>query len=327
MGVANSLVNAFNVLEGSIRPEIAGRDLKFLTIGTMDFHVTKNCLKKYGINTIKDDDLKNHYSAIGEERNRSSKRLCAKLFQHYGYKIYEELDINKRADVLFNLNYPIPSELENKYDFMLNVSAHYAMNAIQAFFNTASMVKIGGKIMVVSVLGDMTNRFYLNPSPNFLIDFYRANGFVLEKAIMQNKRGHAIPYVPTKYKVTWIGAIIPFRFFLFYHFRKFIVTALLRITLGKQNIVNLVLSKKKRKKSDASQINQEVIQQRKSSIKNRLQVLLGERGFNQFRKFVGFFQRIESCVTQSIDPDWNVWCVFKKVENIKEPRFEIIERK
>ncbi|MFC1593801.1 hypothetical protein ACFL38_00565 [Candidatus Omnitrophota bacterium] len=324
MGIANIFVHASSALEKHIRTDVVEQPTRFLTIGTMDFHVTKGCLKKYGITAISDQDLKHHYSLIGEDRNKSSKRLCAQLFKHYGYETYEELDINKRADVLCDLNIPVDKELENKYDCILNVSAHYAMNIIQAFFNTARMTKIGGKIMVNTALGDMTNRFYLNPSPNFLIDFYTANGFVLEKVIMQNRRGYTMPYEPAKFKVNWIGAIIPFHFFLSYYFRKFLLAFNLRITLGRHRVIRRALASKKDEQDRHVQSSKETIKKRRSTLKKQLQAFFGEKGFHRFQRIKDAFARCESHITQWIDPDWNVWCIFRKVEDVKEPRFTII---
>ncbi|MFC1704341.1 hypothetical protein ACFL1E_06145 [Candidatus Omnitrophota bacterium] len=324
MGISSSTMNAFSALEGYIRINNRRHASRFLTIGTMDFHVTKGCLKKHSIGTISEQDLKDHYAVIGDERNKSSKQLCAQLFRHYGYQVYEELDINRRADVLYDLNYPIDKKLENKYDCIFNVSAHYAMNAPQAFFNTARMTKVGGKMLVNTALGDMTNRFYLNPSPNFLIDFYTANGFVLEKAIMQNRRGYTLPYEPAKFKVTWIGAIIPFHFFLSYYFRKFLLALNLRLTLGRHRAIRSALSQKQGEQNKSTQNSEETIKEKLATLKRRLQTFFGEKGFRRIQRLKDSIGQCESRILQWIDPDWNVWCVLRKVEEVEEPRFTII---
>ncbi len=321
MGIANMFVRASSTLEDAIRPSTPGRDLRFLTIGTMDFWATWGCLKRHGIRTISAQEIRQHEEgASSKEFFPSSKRLCAQFFRHFGYDSYGELDINDRADVVWDLNRPIPLEMEGRYDFVLNVSGQYAMNAIQSYWNTMKMVKVGGKLMVHSHLGDMTNRFYLSPSPDFLIDFHTANGFVLEKAILQNRTGYSIPYERTNTKVTFVSTIIPFRFFLAYYPQLFLRDLSLR------RYVAQMRRKEKRESTPGLNNGKSELHEieRRQQLKTRLTRWLGDSGFARLRRMAQTVQRWKQQWSMIISPDWVVWCVFQKVEEVSQPRFEII---
>ena len=71
------------------------------------------------------------------------------------------------------------------------------------------MTKVGGKKVVVTTIGDHTNRFDLNPSPNFLVDFHLNNGFYLERAFIINPKGKKLPYKRYATKSTPAFALLP----------------------------------------------------------------------------------------------------------------------
>jgi len=71
------------------------------------------------------------------------------------------------------------------------------------------MTKTGGIKIVVTTVGDHTNRFDLNPSPNFLIDFHTGNGFQLERAFLINPKGTILPYRRFATKGTPIFVLLP----------------------------------------------------------------------------------------------------------------------
>ncbi len=318
MGIANMFISASATLEEEIRPSAAGENLRFLTVGTMDFWATWRCLRRHKIITITKQDLLAHEQVAPEEFNTSSKKMCARLFKHFGYNRYEEMDINARADVVWNLNDPITPNLMENYDFVLNVSGQYAMNAIQSYWNTLQMVKMGGKLMVQTHLGDMTNRFYLNPSPDFLIEFYTANGFILEKAILQNRLGFSMPYESVKTKVTFLSTLIPLRYFLVYYLQQILRDIPLRMEITRK--------RRLQKKEDASEINSSVGEHpRREDLKIQLKNRLGEQGFQKLKKWVCTYERFRSRLNMPISPDWVVWCVFRKVERVENPRFQLLK--
>jgi hypothetical protein len=150
-----------------------------LAVGTFDFHLSADFLSQHGCETITLEDIRRHknYTRGSSEWQRSCKDLSAKLLLHFGYTSYLELDINERADIVWDLNTPVPLEFREKYDLALDITVPYVANITRGYLNVMSMVKLGGEYVATLVLGDQTNRFQLTPSPNFLIDFFTANGF------------------------------------------------------------------------------------------------------------------------------------------------------
>ncbi len=318
MGVANMFIAASAALEEELRPGVPGQNLRFLTTGTLDFWATWGCLKRHGIDTITKQDLSAHERCAPEEFNASSKKMCSRLFKHFGYDRYEEMDINDRADIVWNLNDPIAPNLQEHYDFVFNASGQYAMNAIQSYWNTMQMVKLGGKLMVHANLGDMTNRFYLNPSPNFLIEFHKANGFILEKAILQNRLGFSMPYEPVKTKVTFLSTLIPLRYFLIYYLQQIVRDVPLRMEVARERR----LQKKENSSKRENAVREE---QRREDLKLRLKSSLGENGFHKLKQWVCRYGRFRNSLNMPISPDWVVWCVFRKVERVEKPRFQVLD--
>src|SRR5688572_14561966 len=111
MGLADTFVDAAVALEPAIRATEGAGERRVLVTGTMDFWVSARCLRRHRISTISAADIARHESGNPDDFGASSKRLSAKLFQHFGYTTYEELDINPRADIVWDLNLPVPPEL------------------------------------------------------------------------------------------------------------------------------------------------------------------------------------------------------------------------
>jgi hypothetical protein len=302
------VVYAAAALEPHIRASNPGAAM--LTTGTMDFWATWPCLKKYGITSVSKADVRRHESCAPDEFAASSKKMCGLFFRHFGYDVYEEVDINERADVVWDLNYPVPKELEARYDLVLNVSGQYAMNAIESYFNVMRMTKVGGTVMVCTFVGDMTNRFYLNPSPDFLVDFHCANGFTLEKTVLQNRTGYVGPYDSADTKVTFAGTLIPARFFL----GRYV----------KECIRDLRFRRHVRKRRTTPSAPANPGGPAGGGLREWLRTNLSATAYARLRRArlmaLHRYVRLDNFVS----PDWVVWCVFKKVEQVKAPQFEIV---
>ena len=192
-------------------------------IGAHGFVGTRKALKKAGIGTISANEIDALDSHVGTpvyaELNRD---VLRKLFHHYGYSSYEQLDIDPTADIVFNLNAPLPDELEEKYDLVFDPTSNYVTDVIGSLEKTSKMLKIGGYKIVVSSLGDHTNRYELNPSANFLIDFHEARGFSVETAFIMNAKQRTLPYRRYKTKITRLPTLLPVHSMLLYFAKSLI---------------------------------------------------------------------------------------------------------
>jgi len=178
--------------------------------GAHDVLFTNRYIRKYGIRTISKSDMSAHMSNDRVDYYRSSKELAAQTLKYYGYNSYLDIDNYDRADIVCDLSRPISPEFIQKYDLVLDITSTYVTNIIQSYTNTSKMTKIGGYKIVVTTIGDHTNRFDLNPSPNFLIDFHSNNGFKLERAFVINPKGTTLPYRRYSTKATPIYVLLPY---------------------------------------------------------------------------------------------------------------------
>jgi len=151
-----------------------------------------------------------HMCADTAEYHRSSHRLAAKVLKSYGYENYADMDIYDRADIVCDLSEPISESHHKKYDLVMDIISTYVTNIIQSYSNTSRMTKVGGTKIVVTTIGDHTNRFELNPSPNFLVDFHLSNGFELKRGFMINPKGTILPYRRFFTKGTPAFVVLPF---------------------------------------------------------------------------------------------------------------------
>ena len=177
--------------------------------GAHDVLFTRKYLKKYGIRTISDDEISAHRCSGGDQFHRSSNKLASQVLKSYGFANYYDIDIYDRADIVCDLSRPVSVEYHQQYDLVLDITSTYVTNIIQSYSNTSRMTKTGGIKIVVTTIGDHTNRFDLNPSPNFLVDFHSGNGFQLERAFLINPKGTILPYRRFATKSTPIFILLP----------------------------------------------------------------------------------------------------------------------
>ncbi len=200
-----------NVADLIKRPSGQAGDEAFSAVatGAHDVLFTPKYLRKYGIHTVSNEDMAAHMCAESADFYRSSNTLAARVLKSYGYDSYVDIDIYDRADIVCDLSTPMSEEHHQKYDLVLDIISTYVTNIIQSYSNTSSMTKIGGTKIVVTTVGDQTNRFELNPSPNFLIDFHLGNGFEFKRGFMINPKGTILPYRRYATKGTPAFALLP----------------------------------------------------------------------------------------------------------------------
>ncbi len=202
-----------------------------LGIGTFDFWIDYESLKRNRIQTITPHDLERHSKlrVESEEWNQSCRALSIQFLRHFGYNSYKELDINNRADIVWDLNLPLPECFKEQFDLVLDISVPYVSNIIQGYLNVMATVKLRGEYTTVLTLGDQTNRYQLAPSPNFLIDFLNYNGFqVLYQAIFSDAHGYIMDYQRQRRqsKITPLGKLLPWSSVLSYYIKQLITDAI-----------------------------------------------------------------------------------------------------
>lgn len=193
MGLTDAIAGLFLDAADAIRP--AEAEARWLSIGTIDYYVSPELLSKHDINPPGSSD---------------SKQCMAHFVSALGYPLYEELDINERADIRHDLNYPIPDALHERYDLVWDCgSVEHVMNSYQANKNLIDLVRVGGIVVCQQGIGDQTNAGYWTISPNFYLDFLTANGFEILEFILFDRRGHTVQGVEVASKGQPVGQTIP----------------------------------------------------------------------------------------------------------------------
>ncbi len=213
MAINNYTILALTAVRENLTAPRDGRMRNCLSTGAHDWVVSPWFAERYDLGGISASDISDHRSLPphSSERHASDKALIGRYFRALGYDEYVEIDIDPRGDILHDLDKPVPRELEQSFDLVINFSAHYAMNAPTAWLNVMRLLKVGGKVVTMAILGDMTGRFYLNPSPEFIDDFHRGNGCEIERSVVVDARGRTAPYEPWATKIAFEGSLIPGR--------------------------------------------------------------------------------------------------------------------
>jgi SAM-dependent methyltransferase len=256
-----------------------GRDQpRWLSVGTVDYYVTAPLLRRYGI-PVPDE-------RAGEDPAAHSKRLMALFAAQLGYPRYEELDINDRADVRFDLNHPLPDELRGEFDLVWDSgSIEHVMNGYRALRNALELVRVGGLLVFTQGIGDQTNAGYWTLSPNLYLGFFRANGLEMVEMLLYDRRGHTKPYEEVATKTSTVGGLIPLRLLPTYYMR------MLRHDLSSRLLARGWPTR-----------------------------LLG--GAETYAPRLAELARVALGRTASGGPDWSVWVVARKTKELPE-RFEI----
>lgn len=163
----------------------------WLSPGAFEVETTTDEIRRYG---FADEEKHNNLIQSGNRDVRLHKELCGALFRDLGYGKYLELDINDRADIVWDLNLPIPEDYHEHFALVYDGGTlEHIFNPHQDVTNMLRMTKLGGKIAHSQGIGDQVNHEYWTFNPSFLIDFYQANGCVLRELFILDLDGTEYP--------------------------------------------------------------------------------------------------------------------------------------
>jgi SAM-dependent methyltransferase len=82
------------------------------------------------------------------------------------------------ADIIHNLDTPIPTNLEGKFDFIFNGSVlDNVFDPVMALKNISRMLAPNGRVIHFEHASNCVNNAYLQFSPNWFFDYYVINGY------------------------------------------------------------------------------------------------------------------------------------------------------
>jgi hypothetical protein len=109
----------------------------------------------------------------------------AYFFKALGADTVTAVDVSdyEGAEIVHNLDTPIPAQLEGKFDFICNGSVLDNMfNPIMGLNNISRMLASAGRVIHFEHASNTVNNAYLQFSPNWFFDYYAVNEFADCKA-------------------------------------------------------------------------------------------------------------------------------------------------
>jgi SAM-dependent methyltransferase len=114
------------------------------------------------------------------------------FFKMFGLSDLKRMDVSKYegADIIHNMNYPVPDSLEEKFDFILDGGVFdHLVSFSNAFSNVARMLKPGGRVFQWNVASCLNWAAYSIVSPDLFHDYYVYNNFVDCKIYLAENNG------------------------------------------------------------------------------------------------------------------------------------------
>ena len=130
-------------------------------------NVTENIHTEYDQNT-----------RVGKGSNYVSDNV---FFQLFGITELASLDVTdyECADIIHNINYPIPADLEGQFDFIIDGGTFdHLFDVRVAFENVVKMLKPEGRILQWNAASNFTGAAYLSFGPDLFHDYFVLNKFV-----------------------------------------------------------------------------------------------------------------------------------------------------
>ena len=82
------------------------------------------------------------------------------------------------AEILWDLNEPVPAELESRFDLILDAGTmEHAFDVRRVLMNIASMLAPRGRVIHMNPANNYVNHGFYQFGPTFFCDYYAANGF------------------------------------------------------------------------------------------------------------------------------------------------------
>jgi len=131
---------------------------------------------------------------------------AASLFAMMGFEL-EVMDLveARGGEIIQDLNVPVPESLHEQYAVVIDGGTlEHCFNIGQAALNAASLTASGGFVLHGNPL-NMYNHGFYNLNPVWYRDFYAANGFEVEVAVLVNGRLDAPGVMEAPRKQRFVG--------------------------------------------------------------------------------------------------------------------------
>jgi len=114
------------------------------------------------------------------KRSSAAPTRDASFFNKLGVDEVHALDFSsyEGADIIHDLNKPVPRELEGRFNFILDGgTSEHVFDVRQVMRNIARLLKPGGRVLHMQPMNNYVNHGFYQFSPTFYFDYYSANAF------------------------------------------------------------------------------------------------------------------------------------------------------
>jgi len=146
---------------------------EILSLGRPEVYISKRELKAlaftYG-QRWSDDDISHATSTVYAEP----------LLRLLGFGTIRSLDVSayQQADIIHDLNHPIPEHLEGTTGFLYgNGTIEHVFDVAAVLKNVVRLVKIGGTVFIAAPANGQCGHGFYQFSPEFFYNFFWVNGF------------------------------------------------------------------------------------------------------------------------------------------------------
>ena len=144
--------------------------------------------KELGVTVDRDSSINNDdLTKFGKQHGFVSDH---RFFQMFGVSSLSSMDVTdyEGANIVHDLNYPVPKELWGKFDFIIDGGTFDHLIDIRvAFENVIRMLKPGGRVFSWNAASNFTGTAaYCSFGANLFYDFYAANKFADVKVFIAN---------------------------------------------------------------------------------------------------------------------------------------------
>lgn len=141
------------------------------------------------------------------------------FFDLLGIKQVRSMDVStyEKADIIHDLNKPIPKNLEGQFDFIIDGGTFdHLFDLRTAFENVVKMLKVGGKVFQWNAASNFAGDTYLSFGPDFFYDYYVLNKFADCKVYLaevdvrggQKEQWDIYEFVGTKYRYFYSKRVV-----------------------------------------------------------------------------------------------------------------------
>lgn len=109
------------------------------------------------------------------------------LFRILGFTKVDSLDVNEYegANLIADLNLPISHVSLESYDLVYDGgTSEHVFNQLELLANVHKLLKIGGIVVHNTPANNFLDHGYVQPSPNFYLEYYAANGYELVQGFL-----------------------------------------------------------------------------------------------------------------------------------------------